>query len=109
MISWIKNTWNALFGPIPTSKDIDNIVKKAAGPLEEDIRFLQSVQKLDVKDGDIIVLKHPGVLKSETAVYLRESLQEALHKWGYNGLKVVLLEEGMDMGVLRKISGGDKE
>jgi len=107
MINRIKGIFNEMFGRIPTSKDIDKIVRKSMNDqIEKDTQFIQSMQKLDIKDGDLIVLKYPGILPAKTSISIRESLQEALRKWGYNGLKVILLEDGMDIGVFKKANRG---
>lgn len=65
------------------------------------IDYLKTMQKLDVKDGDIIVIKNPYKLSAETYTNLRLAIQKILKEYGYN-VKVMILEDGMDIGVLRK-------
>ena len=66
-----------------------------------DIQFLKSMQKLDVKDGDVVVLKHPGVLKPETIKVLKEVIIERLKEWGYD-VHVMIFEENTEIDILRK-------
>lgn len=73
--------------------------KPTPNPLPPGITFLQSMQKLDVKDGDIVVIRHPGILKHPTE--LREAIQETIKKYGFN-VHVMVFEEGLEVGVMRK-------
>ncbi len=70
-------------------------------PLPPGINFLQSMQKLDMKDGDIIVLRHPCVLSEEAGKNICFLVREIAKKSGVD-VKVMILEEGMNIGVLRK-------
>jgi hypothetical protein len=82
-------------------KLINNQVKNIINPLlkemEERVNFLQSMQKLEIKDGDIIVLRHPRYLKN--ANQLKEIVEEIMKNYSYN-IHVMVLEEGMEIGVL---------
>jgi len=65
------------------------------------VRFLEGMQKLEVKDGDTVVIKTPLALSAQTHKNLREAIKQQIKDFGYN-VNVMLLEEGMDIGVLTK-------
>jgi hypothetical protein len=65
------------------------------------VRFLEGMQKLEVRDGDTVVIKTPFVLSAQTHENLREAVKQQIKDFGYN-VNVMLLEEGIDIGVLRK-------
>ena len=65
--------------------------------------WLESMQVLDVKDGDVVVLRHKGQITKETQTCLEKSLLPIFKKRGID-CSVIVLEEGMDVGVLRKKS-----
>ena len=65
----------------------------------KEIELIQSMQKLEVKDGDILVIKHPYYLKyPEDRV---AAINEVMKNFGFN-VKVLLLEAGEEIGILRK-------
>jgi len=73
---------------------------------EDDLRglkveFLQSMQVLDLKDDDIVVVRHPSVLSTETAVRIRSVFMDMFKNWGLN-VHVIVFDEGMDIGILIK-------
>ena len=68
---------------------------------QEQIDFLQSMQKLDIKDGDIIVLHHPGKLSKVDIDALKSTVQVMIKEYGFN-THVMVFEEGVKIGVLRK-------
>ena len=72
--------------------------------MSDRIDFLESMQKLDVKDGDIIVLRYGAKLSKETSTNLRDAIQEIIKGFGFN-VKAMILEDGMDIGILRKKEG----
>jgi hypothetical protein len=61
----------------------------------QEIRYLGDVQRLSLQPGDIIVLRHPLRLTAPAIARVREDM---LLVAPYN--KVLVLEEGMDIGVL---------
>ncbi|MGD0277567.1 MAG: hypothetical protein ABSB79_16250 [Syntrophales bacterium] len=71
------------------------------------IDFIQGFGKLDLKDGDIVILKTQRRLSKEAA--------DGFMKWGESMLKdlpvkvkIALLEDGMDIGILRPEISSDK-
>jgi hypothetical protein len=66
------------------------------------VKMIEKMQKLGIKDGDIVVLKHPGRLTEAAVKGIKESLG-FLKDWKIK--KVVVLEEGMDIGVLTHEEG----
>lgn len=63
--------------------------------------WLKHWQRLDVKAGDIIVLRHPAVLSSSTAANIKAVVIDTLKPLGKD-VRVLILEENMEIGVLRK-------
>ena len=68
----------------------------------EKVDYFQSMQKLKIKDGDVIVLKCKQKLSSETAKHLSEAYQKAMEGFRIKDIKVLILEEGIDIGVITK-------
>ena len=77
----------------------ETVALVAAECAMDSFMVLESMQKLDVKDGDVVVIKHPGILKDPAR--LRETVEGYLLKFGFK-VQVMVLEEGVDIGVLRK-------
>ena len=69
--------------------------------IQNDIKFLQSMQKLEIKEGDIVVLRHPCKLSEQAVTNLKTQIKELIRSGGFN-VKVMVLEEGMDIGVLQR-------
>ena len=69
--------------------------------VDMDFKFLQSMQKLEIKDGDIIVLKYPGVLSETASKALKRAFHDMMNSFGYK-IHIIVLEENMDIGVLQK-------
>jgi argonaute-like protein implicated in RNA metabolism and viral defense len=69
--------------------------------VDEKIDYLESMQKLEVKDGDILVLRHTGILSPAGADGIRYAVKKIIKDSGFD-VKVLILEEGMKIGVLRK-------
>jgi hypothetical protein len=65
------------------------------------VDWFQSMQKLDMKDGDVVVLKCAMKLSPSTYKSIKEAVQEMLKGFGFD-VYVIPLEDGMDIGVLRK-------
>lgn len=66
-----------------------------------ELKMVQSMQKLEVRDGDIIVVRHPLSLEAGTILRMRAVIQEIFMMHGFN-IKVVIFDEGMDIGILRR-------
>lgn len=79
----------------------DYLLRKKVKPEMDNIDFIQSMQRLDVKDGDILVLRHSGYLSIPAHNTLRDAFQETIKGFGYD-VRILVLEEGMDVGVLRQ-------
>lgn len=71
-----------------------------------EIEFIKSIQKVDIKDGDIIIIKHPLVLSSEARKRLGEAVKNIMKDCCINN-KVMVLDEGMDIGVLSRDKSND--
>jgi len=65
----------------------------------KEIELIQSMQKLDIKDGDVLVIKHPYYLKYPEV--RAASFDKAMKGFGFD-VKVLLLEAGEEIGILRK-------
>jgi len=95
------------------AQDIDARIKKALekakkDSLRQDLAFIQSMQKLEIKDGDIVVIKHPMSLSPAVRKRMAACLQPTIKDFGFN-IHVVVLDEGMDIGVLtRDVPGTHK-
>lgn len=92
--------WN-IFKSRITDEQIKKIINPLLAEMEKRVNFLQSMQKLDVKDGDIIVLRHPQRLSAIAHDNLKVSIEKSIKHFGLN-IRVLVLEENMDIGVLRK-------
>lgn len=85
-MNWLKR----LFAP---SGDINNKVREA---------IPKTMQRLDVKDGDIVLISIPFRLPKQTWVNLRRALEDEIRGCGFD-VGVFLLDEGMEVaGVLSK-------
>jgi hypothetical protein len=69
--------------------------------MEERANWLRTMQKLDVKNGDIIVLRNARPLPMETVVNLKEAIKKIMEGYGFK-VHVMILQEGTDICVLRK-------
>ncbi|MCE5211994.1 MAG: hypothetical protein LLG40_10605 [Deltaproteobacteria bacterium] len=77
-------------------KEVDNAVSE-----NMNIQFLKNMQKLEVKDGDIVVMKSPYKLSQSVADNLRAAVQELIKDYGFN-VHVMVLEQDMEIGILTK-------
>jgi len=80
--------------------------KKDRGDHDQ-VSFIQSMQKLEIMDGDIVVLKFPQKLPPGLYRNLNDTIQESFKGFGYD-VHVLILEDGVDIGVLRKEKGEGK-
>ena len=67
----------------------------------DEIEFVKNMQVLEIKPGDLIVLRHPGNLSVNAYQQLRDSLVKALKSASYDN-HVILLEEGIEIGAIRQ-------
>ena len=84
-----------------SKEKIGVVVEDALKSWQNDINFLQSMQKLEVKEGDIIVLRHPCRLSEQASMSLKAHMEGSIKSFGFN-VKVIVLEEDMNIGVLTK-------
>jgi len=78
-------------------KPTPNPPKPGNRPLD----FIQSMQVLKIEKGDVIVVRHPGKLPDDQVKRLKQQL-EALWVGCAPENKIAVLDEGMDIVVLRK-------
>jgi hypothetical protein len=62
------------------------------------------IEKLDPREGDLVVLSYPGRLPYEVVVRLRKQWDESFPgaKW-----KCIIVTDGLKVGVRRKMVAGD--
>ena len=77
------------------------LINKLTKKENTELMLLKSMQKLEIKDGDIIVLRHPKILKTETMINTRSQFKKVIEEFTGYRIKVLILEEGMEIGVLR--------
>jgi hypothetical protein len=65
------------------------------------IEILQSMQKLNLENGDILVLKTSQYIKEDIFARIKKTMEETLAKWGYEP-RVILLEGDFDLAILHK-------
>lgn len=68
---------------------------------KEPFDLLRSMQKLEIRDGDTLVLTYAGRLGVNQADKLKKALKELMEKSGLQ-IHVIVLEENMGIGILRK-------
>jgi hypothetical protein len=93
MFMWLKKLF---FNRAITRTEVEEKINEALG-----VKWLQSMQRLDVKNGDIIVIRYPGVLSTNAKTYFRESVRDILKDYGYD-VRVMIFEEGSEIGILRR-------
>ena len=97
-MNWIKKLF---FRPM-TAEEVDERIRRAV-----DVEWLKSMQRLEVRDGDIVVIKHPCPLRAEASENLRGALKEIINEYGYK-VNVMILDGGADIGVLTKSSDNQR-
>jgi hypothetical protein len=70
--------------------------------LTEEIKFIESFGKLELKEGDIIVLKTDRKLSSNEFENVGRSMDMIIKRWGFENVNCLILDEGMDIGVISK-------
>lgn len=68
----------------------------------EEINFIKSMQVLTLKEGDILVLKTLALLSDSNIKRINSIIDEYLPPNLVGKVKLMVLEEGMDIGVLRE-------
>ena len=69
------------------------------------IDLVQEIKILKLEPGDIVVLKYPGVLKKEIAERIMAHVNEIINEIIKEKNRTMILEDGMDLDVLRKKNG----
>lgn len=93
--------WHLFKSSKDMDKELDKKIKDAMKPWQDDINFLQSMQKLEIKEGDILVFRYPGVLSPKCIKDLTIMVQKTIKEFGYD-VRILVLEGGMEVGTLRK-------
>jgi hypothetical protein len=90
--------------PIPLQEASMFTIFKKRHDLKAD--FIQSISKLEVKPGDTIIIKTPHRLNEKLYEAINDSIRGAL---GLDQkIKIVILEDGMDIGILRPPTTSDR-
>lgn len=71
-------------------------------PTGPEPQWLERLAVLDVRPGDVIVVRAPRALSGQAMKYLSNAVQHAVG----GGCKVLILDSGMDIGVLRPTGEG---
>jgi hypothetical protein len=66
-----------------------------------EIEYVKSMETLEIRDGDILVLKVDRVLTPQTLHNIRLYTTENLPE-GMKDVKIFILEPGADLGAIRK-------
>lgn len=77
---------------VPCPKCTDAVPDRAA--------FIEKIKVLDMREGDILVLRYSGRLSDEAVRHLKDSVESI----GFPRNKTLILEEGMDLKVIRSES-----
>lgn len=89
-----RSFWKTLFDLPPTHTEIiDEIIKKSS-----QIQLIKQMQKLQVEEGDIIVIECVGQMTDQTRDYIETSVKSLTAK----NIKVAILEDGVKLKVLKK-------
>ncbi len=66
----------------------------------EFIKTPQPLQVVQVRDGDVLVIRHPNKLSEKRTCSLEKLIEAAFENWGLS-IHALVLEEGMDIGTIR--------
>lgn len=66
----------------------------------DDIEFIEHISKLELKDGDILVLRSKDYLTNEQISNLKKYIRHI-----DNTINILVIDGGMEIGVLRKKEG----
>jgi hypothetical protein len=67
---------------------------------KRDIDYLKTMQKLDIKDGDIVILKIPYSLEPKTHENMTFAFKGVFKRYHVD-VNVLILENDMEIGILR--------
>ncbi len=79
----------------------DDSEPDTAVELKEIPEWLKDISILRLEPGDTVVLRHPGQLETSQSARLQLTLKRMLAHHGIENIPVMILEEGMEIGVLR--------
>jgi hypothetical protein len=82
-------------------KYIDREVDKRVLARTE-MEFLKSMKKLNVKDGDIVIVEYKTFISLETRKNLKLAMKGLIKEWGFD-VHVMLLDEDMKLSASSKI------
>jgi hypothetical protein len=106
-MNWLKK----LFQNAITREDVDAKIRAAIGCnlLQNTAKldaleaiWFKNIQKLEINDGDALFIQCKHRLSAQGYINLREAIREILNNAGHSNTPVVLLDDGMEMGVLTK-------
>lgn len=63
--------------------------------------WLEDMKVLDLQPGDILVLRSDEILSQRYKEHLYDQLSAVFERLGHDEVEAVVLEDGMDIGVLR--------
>ena len=67
----------------------------------DDITSLKSMERLEIKDGDILIFTYPKMLHPDTIERLKVEVDGIMLKAGIS-IHVIVLEDGMKIGAIGK-------
>lgn len=87
-----------------TPTELGQAFSKMIRSLKPDFSMIEHLQVLELKDGDTIVLKTQQVLSVEQHVIITECIGDTFKE---RNVKVLVLDDGMDIGVIRSKEGDE--
>ena len=63
--------------------------------------LIEKVTAYRPKAGDVLVFRHPGRLSATAHEHIREGWKAAMEGTGLEGIRALILEEGMTLEVVR--------
>ncbi|MBW2645110.1 MAG: hypothetical protein JRE23_02825 [Deltaproteobacteria bacterium] len=87
--------------PRVSNEQVKEVIEPMLSEMEQSVNWLQSMQKLDVKDGDIVVLRYGGKLSDVGRINIKNAVRGTIKDYGYD-VKVMVLEDGMEIGTLSR-------
>lgn len=67
----------------------------------EDVSFIEHVSVLGVKEGDVLILKVNQLLSRQQEELIENRIKQMVDPHNERGVGVLVLGEGMELGVLR--------
>ena len=68
----------------------------------KNVEIIESFGKLEINDGDVVVLKTDRKLSMAAHEQVKNSFADDFEKWGFKNIRIMILEDGLDIGILRK-------